>query len=272
MVIQSCFRKNCCWRTNASIEAPGSSQLSGNGIAVASVPGSPPFCPCGHGRDRSRRCRGLSRRVAARDASAASRRRRVRHETRMDAWKLRWIASSASLTTGLWPERCVAGTAGLLRGPCGPGGCARPVVAAFGQARPRGRRGIGYGQPALRSPGDRPGSRLRGCPRAGGRWCPRCASCHLHLPRLHAPEPRTGAPVLASVRRASGETRTVRSNGAAPVGAGGKWAELWGTPGNARKCVRERLASARPRYGRAGEAPCHSGAARHAVGSASVVR
>ena len=92
----------------------------------------------------------------------------------MDAWKLRWIASSASLTTGLWPERCVAGTAGstsragtrgrygwppaaLSQARCvalaGRGAVRRPVVAAFGQARPRGRRGIGYGQPALRSPG-----------------------------------------------------------------------------------------------------------------------
>ena len=61
---------------------------------------------------------------------------------------------------------------------------------------------------------------LRGCRRAGGRRRPRYASCHRHLPRLHAPEPRTGAPVLASVRRFSGETRTVRSNVAAPVEAG----------------------------------------------------
>ena len=37
--------------------------------------------------------------------------------------------------------------------------CGRPVVAAFGQAHPRGRRGIGYGQSALRSPGVVPGSR-----------------------------------------------------------------------------------------------------------------
>ena len=35
--------------------------------------------------------------------------------------------------------------------------------------------------------------------------------------------------------------------------------------GNARKCVRERLESVRTRYGRAGEAPCHSGGARHAI-------
>ena len=84
----------------------------------------------------------------------------------MDAWKLRWIASGASLTTGLWPERCVAGTAGstsragtrgrhgwphaaLSQARCvalaGRGAVRRPVVAAFGQARPRGRRGIGLG-------------------------------------------------------------------------------------------------------------------------------
>ena len=71
------------------------------------------------------------------------------------------------VATGLWPERCVAGTArldfagvdpreawvascrtvaGSLRCPCGIGEpCGRPVVAAFGQARPRGRRGIGLG-------------------------------------------------------------------------------------------------------------------------------
>ena len=85
------------------------------------------------------------------------------------------------VTTGLWPERCVAGTArrdfagvnpreawvascrtvaGSLRCPCGIGEpCGRPMVAAFGQARPRGQRGIGYGQSALRSPEGRPGSR-----------------------------------------------------------------------------------------------------------------
>ena len=64
---------------------------------------------------------------------------------------------------GLWPKRCVAGTArrdfagvdpreawvascrtvaGSLRCPCGIGEpCGRPVVAAFGQARPRGQLG-----------------------------------------------------------------------------------------------------------------------------------
>ena len=86
------------------------------------------------------------------------------------------------VTTGLWPERCVAGTArrdfaGVnpreawvascrtvaesLRCPCGIAGepCGRPVVAAFGQARPRGRWGIGYGQSALRSSEGRSGSR-----------------------------------------------------------------------------------------------------------------
>ena len=78
-----------------------------------SVPGSPPFRPFGRGRDWSRRCRGLSRCVAARDASAASRPRRVRHETRMDAWKRRWIASGCFVAMGLWPKRCVAGTARL---------------------------------------------------------------------------------------------------------------------------------------------------------------
>ena len=67
---------------------------------------------------------------------------------------------------GLWPKRCVAGTArldfaGVTRGRrgwppaalsqdrcvalAGREPCSRSVVAAFGQARPRGRRGIGLG-------------------------------------------------------------------------------------------------------------------------------
>ena len=160
---------------------------------------------------------------------------------RMDAWKLRWIASGASLTRGLWPQRCVAGTAGSTsragtrgrrgRPPaalsqdrcvarCGPGSRAVapwwlpsvghvPVAGGDWASRRCARRGLF------------PVGALRGCRRAGGRRRPRYASCHRHLPRLHAPEPRTGAPVLASVRRASGETRTARSNVAAPVGAGG---------------------------------------------------
>ena len=71
------------------------------------------------------------------------------------------------VTTGFWPERCVAGTARLDFAGSEPAGgvggllphcrrraawpwragepCGRPVVAAFGQARPRGRRGIGLG-------------------------------------------------------------------------------------------------------------------------------
>ena len=61
---------------------------------------------------------------------------------------------------------------------------------------------------------------LRGCRRAGGRRRPRYASCHMHLPRCHAPEPRTGASVQASVRVPLMRTRTGRSDIAARRGAG----------------------------------------------------
>ena len=148
------------------------------------------------------------------------------------------------VTTGLWPERCVAGTArgdfagvnpreawvasrrtvaGSLRCPCGIGEpCGRPVVAAFGQARPRGRRGIGLGPVGVAPAGGSLRVVLRAdvaAPEAA--VAPGTLRVTWHLPRLHAPEPRTGAPVQASVRRASGVARTGWSNVAAPVGAGG---------------------------------------------------
>ena len=186
------------------------------------------------------------------------------------------------VTTGLWPERCVAGTAGstsragtrgrygwppaaLSQDRCvalaGSGGCAAPRGSCLRSGTspwPAGNQvwpvGVALAGGSLRV------ARCAGVAAPEAAVAPVTLRVTWHLPRLHAPEPRTGAPVQASVRRASGETRTVRSNGAAPVGAGGKWVELWATAGNARKCVRQRLESARTRYGRAGEAPCHSGA------------
>ena len=131
--------------------------------------------------------------------------------SRMDAWKRRWIASGACCF-GLVaqtvccrdrparlrgrdpPEAWVAScrtVAGSLRCPCGTGEpCGRPVVAAFGRQVPvaNGESGMASRRCASRVS---PVRALRGCLRAGGRRRPRYASCHMHLPRLHAPEPRT---------------------------------------------------------------------------------
>ena len=165
-----------------------------------------------------------------------------------------------------WVASCRT-VAGSLRCPCGIGEpCGRPVGAAFGQARPRGRRGIGLGPVGVALAG---GSlRVARCadiaaPEAA--VAPGTLRVTWHLPRLHAPEPRTGAPVQASVRRFSGVARTVVPTSPLRSELAGKWSELWATAGNARKCVRGRLESARARYvGRCG-APRHSGGARHAV-------
>ena len=128
------------------------------------------------------------------------------------AWSPReaWVAS----------YRTVAGS---LRCPCGTGEpCGRPVVACRRSARPRGQRGIGLWPVGVALAG---GSlRFALCadvaaPEAA--VAPGTLRVAWHLPRLHAPEPRTGAPVQTSVRCFSGETRTGRSNVAAPVGAGG---------------------------------------------------
>ncbi len=146
------------------------------------------------------------------------------------------------VTTGLWPERCVAGTAGstsragtrgrygwppaaLSQRRCvalaGRGAVRRPVVAAFGRARPRGRRGIRVWPASVALAGGVPVGALRGCLRGGGRWCPGTlrvtCTCRVFTRRSRV----RCAPVQASVRRASGETRTVRSNGDERALAGG---------------------------------------------------
>ena len=162
---------------------------------------------------------------------------------RLDAWKRRWIASVASSLRACGPNGVLPGppgstsrawdpreawmascrtVAGLLRCPCGTGEpCGRPVVAAFGQARPRGRRGIGLGPVGVAlAGGSLQGALCAGVAAPEAAVAPGTLRVTWHLPRLYAPEPRTGAPVQASVRRFSGETRTVRSKVAAPVGAG----------------------------------------------------
>ena len=190
---------------------------------------------------------------------------------------------------GLWPKRCVAGTArldfaGVTRGRrgwppaalsqdrCVLGPYGRPVVAAFGQARPRGQRRIAF-RASRRCACRRiaPARASRGCRRAGGRRRPRYASCHMHLPRLHAPEPRTGAPVLASVRRFSGVARTGRSNDAARGGAGlvariiaetgGVWQRLRGGAAGTARTPGVRA----PAMSGGAEHPHNSGGARHAI-------
>ena len=169
----------------------------------------------------------------------------------------------------VWVASCRT-VAGALRGPCGPGGCAAPRGSCLRSGTSPWPAGNRVWPASVALAGGVPVGALRGCLRGGGRWCPRYAWCHRHLPRLHAPEPRTGAPVLASVRRASGETRTVRSNGAARVErawvagriigeSGGVWQRLGGGAGG--NCAN--AGNARPRYvGRCG-APSHSGGARH---------
>ena len=128
---------------------------------------------------------------------------------------------------GLWPpaalshDRCVALAGSGSR-------AVAPWWLAFGRQVPYGQQGNRvYGRSALRLPEGRPGSRLRGCPRAGGRRRPRYAFVSHALAACgHAPEPRTGAPVQASVRRASDAARTGRSNVAARGGAGLVVAEI----------------------------------------------
>jgi len=137
--------------------------------------------------------------------------------------------------------------------------CGRPVVAAFGRARPRGQRRIGLGPV---------GVALAGCPRFAPRAdvaAPEAAVApvrfvsHALAACGHAPGPRTGAPVQASVRGFSGVARTGRSNVAARGGAGlvagGIIAEsggVWQRPGG----------------GAAGNC-ANAGSARHVVGLAS---
>ena len=85
LVNQLCFRKNFAANDPSVLHvlvllaAPRGKETTSAIASSDSVPGSPPFRPLGRGRDCSRRCRWLSRRVAARDASAASRPCRVRH-------------------------------------------------------------------------------------------------------------------------------------------------------------------------------------------------
>ena len=134
-------------------------------------------------------------------------------------------------------DRCVA-LAG--REPCG-----RPVVAAFGQARPRGRRGIGLWPVGVARAGGSPRFALCAdvaAPEAA--VAPGTLRVAWHLPRGHAPEP-VRVPRFRRRCAASlvwlgpvGRTSPLRTELA------GRWAGLWTTPGNARKCVRERLESA----------------------------
>ena len=215
---------------------------------------------------------------------------------RTDAWEARWIASAASSLWACGPNGVLpgppgatsrAGTRGRLVASCRTvAGIARCVALAgsgsravapwwlaFGRQVPRGRReNCVYGQSALRSP-DNSGSRLRGCPRAGGRRRPRYAFVSHALAACgHAPEPRTGAPVQASVRRASEVARTGRVQSAARDGAGlvageiigefgGVWQRLAGGAGES--CANAGVARARY-VGRCG-APSHSGGARPGV-------
>ena len=129
--------------------------------------------------------------------------------------------SRASNPREAWVASCRT-VAGSLRLPLRDRGAVRsPRGSCLRSARPRGRRGIGLGPVGVALAG---GSlRFALCadvaaPEAA--VAPGTLRVAWHLPRLHAPEPRTGAPVQASVRRFSGVARTVRSNVAAPVGAG----------------------------------------------------
>ena len=163
--------------------------------------------------------------------------------------------------------------AGSLRCPRGTGEpCGRPVVAAFGQARPRGRRGIGFrASSALRPPEGRSGSRsARMSPRRRPPSPPVRFVSHALAASARAgaaygcPGSGVGAPVPLM------RTRTGRSNVAARGGAGlvagriiaesgGVWQRQRGGAGE--NCANG--GSARPRYvGRCG-APSHSGGARH---------
>ena len=100
-------------RSNASLETSGSTRLSGIGIAFAFLSRLAPVLSLdGHGRDRSRRCRWLSRCVAARDASAHPVHVAFVTKHAWTPWKRRWIASGCLL---LW----ACGPNGVLPGPPG---------------------------------------------------------------------------------------------------------------------------------------------------------
>ena len=143
--------------------------------------------------------------------------------------------------TGSWPESCVAGTArvdfagwhpreawsascrnvaGSLRCPCGTWGpCGRPVVAAFGQARPRGQGGNRF-MAGRRSRSRRrvsPVRALRGCRRAGGRRPPvtprATCTCRVFTRRSRVRVPRFRRRCAASLvwLRPCGPTLPLRS-------------------------------------------------------------
>ena len=183
---------------------------------------------------------------------------------------------------GLWPKRCVAGTARLDFAGSEPAGgvgglpphCRRIAALPF---RAGSRAVAPWWLPSV---GTSPwpagnqvwpvGVALAGCPRfALARMSPRRrppsppvrfvshGTCRVFTRRSRVRVPRSGRRCAASLMKLGpvGPTSPLRSELA------GKWRRLWATPGNARKCVRERLESACARYGRAGEAPCHSGGA-----------
>ena len=205
--------------------------------------------------------------------------------SRMDAWKRRWIASGCLLLWACGPNGVSPGPSGstsrastrrrrgwpptaLSQDRCvalaGSGSRAVARSSCLRSARPPWQEGIDLGPVGVALAGCPRCRALRGCRRARGRRRPRYASCHMHLPRLHAPEPRTGTPVQASVRRFSDVARTVRSNVAARGGAGlavgriiGESGGVWQRLGSGAAGNCANAGSARPRYvGRCG-APSH---------------
>ena len=216
-----------------------------------SVPDSPPFSPDGLGRDRSRRCRLVVAPLKPRGMPAASGPCRCRHAGARTPGKpdgshrlLRCYGPVAQTVCcrdrpaqlrGLGTRGRLVAPAALSQGllaalPLRDRGAVRSPLGSLPSV---GRSPVAGGGTAFRASrrcacrSIAPGLRLRGCPRAGGHRRPRYAFVSHALAACgHAPEPRTGAPVQASVRRASDAARTGRSNVAARGGAGLVAAEI----------------------------------------------
>ena len=173
-------------RSNASLEASGSSRLSGNGLAVAFRPRLAPVVvqwtrpgpfsplqvvvaplkprgmPAASGPCRS--CHECARTPGSADGS---------HRVASSLWAggpngvLPGPPGSTSRARNpreAWVASCRT-VAGSLRCPCGPGAVRSPRGSCLRSARPRGRRGIGLGPV---------GVALAGCPRfALARMSPR---------------------------------------------------------------------------------------------------
>ena len=223
-------------RSNASLETSGSTRLSGIGIAVAFLSRLAPVLSLMDSAGTVLAVAGGCRAVeAARDtlphpvhvAFVTVAHGRLEAPMERIGCLLLWACGPTvccrdrpARLRGLgtrrrrgWPS------AALLQDRCVRGAVRSPRGGCLRSARPRGQRGTGM---ASRRCAGRV-SPVRACadvaaPEAA--VAPGTLRVTWHLPRLHAPEPRTGAPVQASVRRFSGAARTGGSNVAAPVGAG----------------------------------------------------